>query len=262
MCETWLDENISDGNLLYNHAQYSVLQCDRPTRGGAFIDNQLIFVPIVLPQDFTQLEVICVDVICARYKHRFIAVYRHPHYDLQCTVNMRNCLEVMCDVACGVTICGDFNMPQVNWANGYNLSCMPALEACLSSFVTDNGLQQLVHDNTRLNNTLDLLLTSDPFAIADVTVAPPSSTSDHSSIKWRAWFPITQPRPEATGHDFRRTDYNGMCAHFTGIDWVQLFTCIAPDEFNGIWLLLKRIICNVLDMFVPHRIKNVAVAIA
>ena len=29
-----------------------------------------------------------------------------------------------------------------------------------------------MHDDTRLKNTLDLLLTSDPFAIADVAVAP------------------------------------------------------------------------------------------
>ena len=107
----------------------------------------------------------------------------------------------VCDVAYGVTICGDFNMPQANWVNGYDLSSMSALEACLFSFVTDNGLQQLVHDNTRLNNTrpnntrlnntrlkntFDLLLTSDPFAIADVTVAPSFRTSDHSSITWRA----------------------------------------------------------------------------
>ena len=253
VCETWLDENISDENLLYNHAQYSVLRCNRPMRGGgvcAFIDKQLNFVPIALPHDFTQLEVIYVDVIRSRYKHRFIAVYRPPHYDLQCTINMMNCLEVLCDVAYGVTICGDFNKPQVNWANEYDLSCMPALKACLCCFVTDNGLQQLVRDNVRLNNTLDLLPTSEPFAIADVTVASPFSTSDHSSITWSAWFPLAQPRPEATGHDFRRIDYNGMCAYFAGIDWVQLFTCVALDD---VWLLLKRIICNALDIFAPHR---------
>ena len=237
VCETWLDENISDGNLLYNHAQYSVLRCDRLTRGGGvcvFIDNQPNFVPIALPQNFTLLEVFCVDIIRARYKHIFIAVYRPQQYDLQCTVNTMNCLEAICDVAYGVTICGNFNVPQVNWANGYDLSCMSALEACLCSFVTDNGLQQLVHDNTRLNNTLDLLLTSDPFAIANVTVTPPFSTSDYSSITWCAWFPLAQSRLEAPDHDFRRADFNGMCAYFAGIDWVQLFTCVAPDNVNGI----------------------------
>ena len=95
VCETWLDENISDGNLLYNQAQYSELRCDSPTRGGgvrAFIDKQLNFVPIALPQDFTQLEVICVDVIRSCYKHRFIAVYRPPHYDLQCTISVQSTL--------------------------------------------------------------------------------------------------------------------------------------------------------------------------
>ena len=103
VCETWLDENISNGNLLYSHAQYSVLRCDRPTRGGgvcAVIDKQLNFLPIALPQDFTQLEVICVDAIRSRYKYRFIAVYRPPHYDLQCTINMMNCLEFICDQGC------------------------------------------------------------------------------------------------------------------------------------------------------------------
>ena len=97
----------------------------------AFIDKQLNFVPIALSQDFTQLKMICVD-IRSRYKHRFIAVYKPPHFDLQCTINnMMNCLESVCDVAYGVTICDDCNMPQVNWAYGYDLSCIPVLEACL-----------------------------------------------------------------------------------------------------------------------------------
>ena len=98
------------------------------------------FVSITLRQDFTQFEVICVDVIRSQYNHRFIAVYRPPHYDLQCIVNMMNCLETICDVAYGVTICGDFNMALVNWANGYDQSCMPVLEACLCSFFTDKRL--------------------------------------------------------------------------------------------------------------------------
>ena len=147
---------------IYYTIMLSILYCDVIDPRGEvecvlLLTSSLI---LYLPQDFTQLEGICVDVIHSRYKHRFIAVYRPPHYDVLCTINMMNCSEAICDVAYGVTIFGDFNMPQVNWANGYDLSYMPALEACLYSVVIDNGLQQLVHDNTRLNNTLDLLLTS------------------------------------------------------------------------------------------------------
>ena len=35
VCETWLDSSFSDGHLLSNNScNYSVVRCDRPTRGG------------------------------------------------------------------------------------------------------------------------------------------------------------------------------------------------------------------------------------
>ena len=130
----------------------------------------------------------------ACYKHRFIAVYRPPHYDLHCTGELMDCLNRLCDVAFGVSTCGDFNLPNINWKIGLDILNLRALEACLVTFIVDNGFSQLVHENTRHNNTLDLLLVNDLLAVANIAVTLPFSTSDHSAITWHAWFPPALPR--------------------------------------------------------------------
>ena len=257
VCETWLDSSYSDGHLLNNNScNYSVVRCDRPTRGGglcSFINNNLHYVPIALPCNFAHLEIICVDIMRACYKHRFIAVYRPPHYDLHCTGELMDCLNSLCDVAYGVTICGDFNLPNVNWKIGLDILNLRALEACLVTFIVDNGFSQLVHENTRHNNTLDLLLINDLLAVANVAVTLPFSTSDHSAITWHAWFPPALPRQEATLYDFKRAAYSDLSAHLCCVDWIRLFASTAPSDVDCLWLLFKRVIYDAIALFVPRR---------
>ena len=81
--------------------------------------------------------------------------YRTPVLDLCATDHLINCLYLFCDVVYGVTICGDFNLPNINWVNGFDLSCLHPLEGRLASFVGDNGMSQLVHEPTRLTHILD-----------------------------------------------------------------------------------------------------------
>jgi hypothetical protein len=69
VCETWLNEIDSDGLLLYNNLQFTVLRHDRPshTRGGGvciFVRNRFNFSRVSLPAAYEHLEVICIDVIC------------------------------------------------------------------------------------------------------------------------------------------------------------------------------------------------------
>ena len=257
VCETWLDSSYSDGHLLNNNScNYSVVRCDRPTRGGglcAFINNNLHYVPVALPCNFAHLEIICVDVMRACYKHRFIAVYRPPHYDLHCTGELMDCLNSLCDVAYGVTICGNFNLPNVNWKIGLDILNLRALEACLFTFIVDNGFSQLVHENTRHNNTLGLLLVNDLLAVANVAVTLPFSTSDHSAITWYAWFPPALPRQEATLYDFKRAAYSDLSAHLCCMDWIRLFSSTAPSDVDCLWLLFKRVLYDAIALFVPRR---------
>ena len=250
VCETWLDGKLTDNN------DCVLLRNDRPKRGGgvyAFIKGCIDFVPINVPSQYVQYEVLCVDIhMGCSFKHRFIAVYRTPVLDLCATDHLMNCLNLLCDVVYGVTICGDFNLPNINWVNGFDLSCLHLLKARLASFAVDNDMSQLVHEPTRLTHILDLLLVDDPLVVFDVNVSSPFSTSDYNSITWLMWHPVAvSKRPAVTRFNFQRCNYGAMNAYLSQINWIQLFSVVAPNDLNGLWFHFKRVIFVAIDLFTP-----------
>ena len=63
--------------------------------------------------------------------------------------------------------------------------------------------------------------------------------------------------------NYNSADYNGMCAYFAGIDWVQLFTCVAPMmlmaygcyssvSFAMHWICLSHIDVSLCAQIPPH----------
>ena len=102
--------------LLYDN-NYNVSRNDRSNNirvGGvcAFISKKLIYFHVQLPQQY--LEVLCTDILFNNYKHRFICVYRPPSYYAKLTCDLINCLNFLCNVNFIVTICGDFNFPNID----------------------------------------------------------------------------------------------------------------------------------------------------
>ena len=111
------------------------------------------------------------------------------------------------------------NMPNINWVNGFDLSCLHPLEARLASFVVDNGMSQFVHEPTCLAHILDLLLVNDPLSIFDVNASSPFSTSDHNSITWRMWHPVSvSERPAVIRFNFQRCNYGAMNTYLSQIN--------------------------------------------
>ena len=206
VCQTRLDGKLTDGILLGNNNDYVLLPNDRSTRDGGvctFIKGCIDFVPINVPSRYVQCEVLWVDIYMGcSFKHRFIAVYRTPVLDLCATDHFMNCLNLLCDVVYGLTICGDFNLPNMNWINRFDLIVMLAPTRNASCFIciVDNGMSQLVHEPTRLTHILDLLLVNDPLSVFDVNVSSPFSTSDHNSITWLMWHPVVVNKRPAVTH--------------------------------------------------------------
>lgn len=254
VCETWLDDTINNGILLCNNKDYVLLRNDRLTRGGgvcAFVNSHLNFVPVLIAQNFAQCEVLCIDILYKKWKHRFITAYRPPLSDLFSTDLLINCLESLCDVSYSITICGDFNFPLINWSDNFDLSSLRPLEARLASFIIDRGMIQLIHEPTRLTNILDLLIVSDPFNAFDVSVTCPFSTSDHNCITWSSWCPSSLKGSDIPifRYNFRRCDFSAMSSFLNQINWVQLFSTIAPNDVDGLWLKFKRVIYQAIDQF-------------
>ena len=257
ICETWLTEHISDGRLLYDN-NYNVCRNDRSNniRGGgvgAFIKKKLIYFHVQLPQQYLHSEVLCIDILCNNYKHRFICVNRPHSYDAKLTCDLINCSNFLCNVNFIVTICGDFNFPNIDWTADIDISTMPLHAVDFAHFIVLNGLSQLVKEPTLASNFLDLLLVGDPLAVYNVSVGSPFSTSDHCVIMWNTWFPLMQSNLNFMSHDFKRADFNMISQFLGSIDWVNLFISVPPNDVNGVWLIFKSVIMQAIALHVPKR---------
>ena len=186
--------------MFLNKSPYAIHRVDRQNgeRGGgvAIITHYRIksrCIRVTLPNIFSYLEIICIDVIDNNFKNRLIVVYcLPPAAILDYLASFYECLAVLCNVDYACIICGNFNMPGLDWlAMDGGLACR---ESYLADFVINNGLSQLVLEPTREKIILDLVLSNDPLAVIDLTVSLPFSTSDHSSLSWS----LLSPEPNGS----------------------------------------------------------------
>ena len=80
-----------------------------------------------------------------------------------------------------VIVCGHFNLPDIDCTTGVAVKNDP-IHSFFAKAVKDNYLHQLVDFPTRLNNTLDLLLTNIPDKVINIyafeDVIPPEDEDD------------------------------------------------------------------------------------
>ena len=261
--ETWLKGETSGGLLLYN-SDYNIIRHDKTdARAGgvcAFIKYGYSYICISLPQEFLHLEVLCFDLLCIDFKHRFICVYIPPNYDLLQTRDLTECLNVLCDIDHVVTICGDFNFREIDWAQIINISTLPLCASEFASFVANNGFTQLIKQPTRKNEILDLLTVNESVAIYDVTVLQPFSSSDYCALAWRTWFPQVTQVVGDPGYDFKRANYAMLSNYFLNVDWLLLFTQVPLNDVEVIWQILKSIVTLAVVLHVPRRVIHAKVA--
>ena len=73
-----------------------------------------------------------------------------------------------------------FKLPQINWTNVCSES--DSFSNQFIDCIQENASTQYVENASRGKNTLDLVLTNDPFLIHDVIMSVPFSTSDHNKV--------------------------------------------------------------------------------
>ena len=81
-----------------------------------------------------------------------------------------------------VIIGGDFNLPRWDWRSTTLKpnATYPSLHQQFLDIINNNGLAQIVEDSTRLDNTLDLILTNSPSKVLQTDTLP--GISDHDIV--------------------------------------------------------------------------------
>ena len=82
-----------------------------------------------------------------------------------------------------LVICGDFNLPHIDWATG-TATTSDDIHSYFTKIVRDNYLWQLVTFSTRINNILDLILTNVPDKIANLEEFEDIFNTDHKILSF------------------------------------------------------------------------------
>ena len=82
-----------------------------------------------------------------------------------------------------ILICGDFNVPNIDWSL-ISPTCSSPVNTFICSLVNDNFLTQLVHHPTRQEHILDLVLTNCPKLFHSVKPIENLPDTDHEAVEF------------------------------------------------------------------------------
>jgi len=248
-----------------NLDRYLCARSDRCNKngGGAMlhVHESLFPVPIDLhinPELFSdQFNIVACQIFCNRQKSLRMLIcniYLVPDINLDKLQIMLDTLSSVVDSFRGKTvICGDFNMPHIDWLN--NLADDPKHDMFLS-FCLQHGFHQFVTEPTRASHILDLVLANDIECISNVLVCEPVVTCDHSAV----YFNVLKQLPSmvkldnssqssAVLYNFGKANYAHMSITLKSINWMHIFSkCLCINDY---WLTWWSLIMCVVDKFVP-----------
>ena len=113
------------------------------------------------------------------------------------------------------------------------------------------SFEQKVDFPTRLENTLDILLLSDPSKLISIQPAPP--IGDHDLVI--ADFDLClkkKPRSKHTVFMWHKADNQGLCDYVR--EQLSLHTFDDKKDIEENWNIFKEILIQSRDIFVPSRI--------
>ena len=185
--ETWLAPDIKSSEFLPDG--YITYRNDRSgtgkRSGGVLILIRDTIICTHQPQFTTDCEITWIKIDIVGTESLYIGAYYRPHEKDESSVEeLRKSLDLVRQNKGTVWLAGDFNFPKMNWINNapsVHQSCQfKQLYTSFISILDDYNLIQLVTQPTRLDNILDLFLTSNDTLVENCNTIP--GISDHSAV--------------------------------------------------------------------------------
>ena len=116
-------------------------------------------------------------------------VYRSPSSAMENNENLLKLMQAAMATNCQyINICGDFNLPMVDWSINRSLEAEGSYSSEFLNLAEELSLFQHVHSNTRYRGTqkscLDLVFSNEEGMISEVRELPPIAKSDHICQQW------------------------------------------------------------------------------
>ena len=178
-----------------------------------------------------------------RYNVYVITVYRPPSYTPDQNQELMTVIDELTKDREAVVL-GDFNLPGIAWASPMDVSVCQGSHMERQFFDLFNliGLTQWVTEVTfpRSGNTLDLLLTTEPDRVGDISVQPPFPGADHCPIVFDYVFEEqnVSDDPVTNRMLWHKGDYSKLSRALSQVDWVfelaYLNSCESFSKFASI----------------------------
>ena len=260
--ETWLQPALPNSLIVFD-SNYSVFRTDRSsdrTGGGVCIltSNATIkATSVAIPSKFLHLELCAVDISFGKVKLRLFVCYRPPSsytdvYALQYAKDICTCIDKLFPVDSPVIICGDFNLPNVDWSvDNCSLCCDSTCDGVFLEMYYNHGLRQFVPTPTRLDSFLDLVFSNDHNCIFNPRTADPFSTSDHNQVHFEIPLAMPTSQRERIGviHDFKNANWAEIKNFLNTVDFYHLFNNNEPPD--SVIKSFYDIIYTCVELFVP-----------
>ena len=253
LSETWLDDTVSDDEIVPVDFGYSLFRRDRNRHGGGvaiLLSNCIPFCPH-LDLSGGQIESIWGELY-PRSKRSLLlcCAYRPPskmdfydHFMIECENGVQRSQKML--------LLGDLNSDTLS----------TKLPECrlLQSFSSSFGLQDMFVGPTRVTEStsshLDVFLTNSVFSFTDVTALPVGFSNHHIVVGTY----LTRRSHQPSGHKFinvrsyRKLDPNLLCTIYSDDAWNDVFSF---DNVSDTVECFTAVLQGVMDLLIPtHKIR-------
>ena len=133
-------------------------------------------------------------------------------------------------------ICGDFNLPNINWESPELTTGVDEVQ--FSELLYDFHLTQLNTFPTRGHNLLDLVITNVASQVVNISVLSPAESgliTDHSVVTFKLKTSVKAvAKVKRTVFDYRKGNFNGLCSALEGINLCDVIE--SEVDVNHGWL--------------------------
>jgi hypothetical protein len=182
-------------------------------------------------------------VVVAKKPVEITLIYRPPNSGID---NMNELCNLIESAPQDAVFIGDFNAPDVDWANE---NAGPRYRALLES-VQKSGMSQLIEFSTHeKGNVLDLVITNCCERINNIEEAGKLGNSDHCALIIDVAIKIAQHEKSNTKPDWNRANYNEFRKVLREVNWNQILKGTAEQD----WEALRKILTECTEKYVPWK---------
>ena len=181
--ESWLTSDHTDAEMF--PSGFNIFRKDRTGKkgGGVFIAVLSELSSFLEPELATDCEILWVRIKEKGRRSILVSSFYHPHTHMQDSIKnfLESARRATTHQNATIIIGGDFNLPAWDWKTGLlKPTSLPNIHREFKDGIDGMGLVQMVQEETRGPNILDLYLTNQPSLVARVETTP--GLSDHSAV--------------------------------------------------------------------------------